>query len=149
MTTLTTREQLEIAIHGSPHFHAKAAAATGDLPPDQKVDAHKELADELARLGTLLGKTAEYVKGGYPARVVLGKLAGEENFDPDYAAKLASVIDEAGELVLRNHVFRSFQQKVREKTAGTPQTPSKTATSSSRVTGAMERLKQLGAFVKK
>jgi len=148
MTTPTTCEQLEIAIHGSPQFHAKAASTTGDLQPDQKVDAHRELAGELTRLGTLLNKTAEYVQGGFPARVVLNQLAGDEKYDPDFAAKLASMIDETGELVLRNHVFHTFQQKVREKTANASPLPPKTATPPSRITGALERLNQLGRLAK-
>jgi len=148
MTTPTTREQLEIAIHGSPQFHAKAASTTGDLQPDQKLDTHRELAGELTRLGTLLTKTAEYVQDGFPARVVLTQLAGDEKYDPDFTAKLASVIDATGELVLRNHVFHTFQQKVREKTADTSSMPPKTATPPSRIPGALERLNQLGRLAK-
>ena len=149
MSTLTTREQLEIAIHGSPQFHAKAAATSGDLSPDQKLDAHKELADELTRLGTLLNKTAEYVQGGFPARMALSQLTTNEQYDPDYAEKLASVIDATGELVLRNHVFQTFQQKIRDKTASASQALPKAAESPSRITGALERLKQLGSLGKK
>lgn len=148
MTTPTTREQLEIAIHGSPQFHAKAASTTGDLQPDQKVDAHRELAGELTRLGTLLNKTAEYVQGGYPGRIVLAQLARDDNYDPDFAEKLASMIDATGELVLRNHVFQTFQQKVRDKTANAPPTPPKSAAPPSRINGALDRLNQLGRLAK-
>jgi hypothetical protein len=149
MTTLTTREQLEIAIHGSPQFHAKAASATGDLQPDQKADAHRELAEELTRLGTLLHKTAEYVQRGFPAKITLAQLAGDEKYDQDFTEKFASVIDEAGELVLRNHVFQTFQRKVREKTANVSTVSQKADASPSRIDGALERLRQLGQHVKK
>lgn len=150
--SLTVREQLYHAIHGSREFHAKAATAIGELQPDALSDGHREIAGHLKELGTLFAKTAEYVQRGFPAHTVLEFLAKEAPFDPDYQAKLAGLIDETGELALRNHILTTFEKKVREKNARTDPITEKTAreqeTPSSRITGAVERLKQLGRYVR-
>ena len=139
-TTLTNRDQLDIAINGSKQFHAKAASTKGDALPDAVIDGHREMATQLKGLATLFGKTAEYVEQGYPAKIALDHLARESGVDPEYAQKLASSLDDLGELVLKELVLETFESKVREKTA---------QAKPDRVSSAVGRMTQLASLLKK
>ena len=139
-TQLTNRDQLDIAINGSQQFHAKAASAKGDVSPDTVIDGHREIATQLKGLAALFGKTAEYVEQGYPAKIALDHLAREAKVDPEYAQKLASSLDDLGELVLKELVLETFEGKVREKTA---------QAKPDRVSSAVGRMTQLASLLKK
>lgn len=133
---LSNRDQLDIAINGSQQYHAKAASADGNIPPDPVLDGHREMAIQLKGLARLFDKTAEYVQQGYPAKVALDHIARESQIDPEYAQKLASGLDDLGSLVLQEIVLSTFDEKVRQKTAHTNN-------SGDRVSSAIQRLKQL------
>lgn len=153
-TPLSNREQLDIAINGSRQFHAKAASANGPVQPDTILDGHREMHAQLTGLAALFGKTAEYVGRGYPARIALDHVASEADVDPEYAEKLASCLDDLGELVLKDLVIETFGNKVREKTAqaGPAATTPKTAQSprpTGRIDSAVERMNRLHEFAKR
>jgi len=104
------------------------------------IDGHREMATQLKGLATLFGKTAEYVEQGYPAKIALDHLARESGVDPEYAQKLASSLDDLGELVLKELVLETFESKVREKTA---------QAKPDRVSSAVGRMTQLASLLKK
>jgi len=141
-TNLSNRDQIDIAINGSKQFHAKAASGQGDILPDIVTDAHQTMATQLLGLARLFDKAAGYVTSGYPAKVAVTHIASEAGVDPDYVLKLASSLDDLGELVLQELVLDTFNHKVREKTARAPPP-------SPRTNAAMQRLAQLGSLIKK
>ena len=133
------REQLDIAINGSPQFHAKSATADGTMAPDTVLPGHEEMAVQLQGLSLLIGKTAEYVAKGFPAKVALTHLCEQNKVFPEYLEKLAALIDETGEYVLREMVDHSYRRNL----AGF-QAKTKTAqTVSSRSDKAVRRMAQL------
>ncbi len=153
-TSLSNRDQLDIAINGSQQFHAKSASNGGQVRPDIVIDGHREMAARLQNLSQLFGKTAEYVAQGYPAKVAVDHLAREAGVDPDYVQKLGSYLDDLGDLVLTELVLDTFDRKLRAKQAqATPPQPARSAgpnsvASSERVAAAMRRLEQLGGTPK-
>jgi len=133
------REQLDIAINGSPQFHAKSASTDGTMAPDTVLPGHEEMAVQLQGLSLLLGKTAEYVAEGFPAKVALSHLCEQNKVFPEYLEKLAALMDATGEYVLREMVDHSYRQNL----AGF-QTKTKTAQTESRRTDkAVRRMAQL------
>jgi len=142
-TKLSSRDQLDIAINGSKQFHAKAASAKEEVQPDAVNDGHREMAIQLKGLAHLFDKTAEYVESGYPAKAAVAHIAGESGVESDYVQKLGSYLDDLGDLVLRDLVLDTFNQKVQEKTA-----QAKPAPSSERINTAMRRLAQLSEKAK-
>ena len=138
---LSNRDLLDIAINGSKQFHEKTASANGNIQPDPVTDGHREMTIQLNGLAALLNKTAEYVKSGYPVRTALGHVATEAGIDPTFTEKVASCIDELGDLVLKEIVVETFQNKVREKTAQSPP--------QDRVQSSVKRLAELGVHLKR
>ena len=139
---LSNRDLIDIAINGSKQFHEKTASAKGEIQPDPVTDGHQEMTVQLNGLASLLNKTADYVKGGYPVRTALAHVAGEAGIDPTFTEKVASCIDDLGDLVLKEIVIKTFQNKVREKTA---QSPSR----HDRVQDSVKRLTELGVHLKR
>ena len=139
------REQLDIAINGSPHFHAKSASADGTMAPDTILAGHEEMAVQLQGLSLLIGKTAEYVAQGYPAKVALTHLGEQNKVIPEFLVKIAALIDETGEYTLREMVDDAYRQNLADFQAKT-----KTAqTEPRRSDKAIRRMAQLTGMAEK
>lgn len=145
MSNLSIREQFDIAINGSPQFHSKSASTEGAMTPDTILPGHGEIAGQLQGLSLLIGKTAEYVAQGFPAKVALAHLGEQHGIVPAYLEKLAALIDETGDYALRERVDDTYQEKLADFRA-----KAKTAQTESRRTDkAIQRMAQLSGMIGK
>jgi hypothetical protein len=123
MTMITNVEAVNIALNGSPLFQ-KQASADGEIAPDQPLQSHLVVADEMESMAGVMSsqpqtlsyahafkEAAAHVRRGYPAKsAVLVSLGGSK--------KLAEVADRIlegiGQSIIERVVMDSFQQKVAE-----------------------------------
>ena len=145
INTLSPRDQLDIALHGSQQFHQKTASiAAGQFPePDTRLPGHEEMAGQLQGLSEVFAKIAEAVNQGYPAKLALTLLARQQDIPQAYQAKLASFIDDTALQTLE-----SIQQLQQDRLQ--PAAAAKTATGNTeagpRVTQAFAKGQQLAAM---
>jgi hypothetical protein len=111
---LTSKDLLSIAVNGSRQFHSKNASAQGRLTPDPVTAGHKEMALQLRKLSDLFAKTAEAVDAGYPVQVTLASLLDPDVVNPEYATKIAALIEDTAEDVLTTCVNKTYLRKAAE-----------------------------------
>ena len=144
MTALTTRDQIEIALHGSKEFHAKSATSSNSLQPDPANDGHREFAVRLNGLADFFRKAAGYVDQGYPVQTVLTRMADDAKIDQETQTKMASLMDDIGEGILRDKVMQTYETLLREKKAALHPSPNQSTLN--RITGAVQRMSALRAL---
>ena len=122
-TSLSTKDQILIALNGSAQFLAKTASANdGEIPPDRVLPGHHEMRNQLLCLAELCQKTAEFTAQGYPAKYAMTSITQANGIDDAIALKLASLFDEIGGLVLRNSESQQTPSDKQDKTASRAET---------------------------
>jgi hypothetical protein len=120
-SALTTYAALDLALHGSNHYHKQASA--GEIIPDRTSGAHICLAIEMEKLANYFASqkdlrylalpffdTAEKVREGHPAKVAMFERLGNEHLAEQACAATQTIAAD----ILGREIVRTLNQKTAE-----------------------------------